>query len=348
MAPDVLYLNGDDVHRLFLNENKVIIEQVKQAYLTHFSEDNGFPLSAFLKMPNSECNRIIALPAYLGAPFHSVGIKWISSFPANITLGQERAQAVFILNSIENGQVLAVMESSIISAKRTAANAALAATLLVSNSANVSTLGLIGCGLINFETVLFLYDQFETIRNVVIYDIDKTRMAQFKMVLNKKIPEINVHMCEEWDKFEFSMPIISFATSAVQPYIDSLPGLSSDAVILHTSLRDLSAKIILSSYNIVDDRVQACKSNTSVHLASTLRGNDEFINCTLHDLILTSSCEFFLDKMPRIFSPYGMGILDLALAKYLYDRALSSNVGQYLHQFTVTPWFDRYISCNES
>jgi ornithine cyclodeaminase len=72
----------------------------------------------------------------------------ISSFPQNVAAGIPRASAVLILNDHDTGYPFAVLESSIISATRTAASAALAADWLTRNPARPTRVGFFGTGLI--------------------------------------------------------------------------------------------------------------------------------------------------------------------------------------------------------
>src|SRR5439155_2151346 len=124
-------------------------------------------------------NRIIALPAYLGGACRIAGVKWVSSFPDNLQLGVDRASAVVILNSSQTGRPEAVLEGSVISAKRTAASAALAAQCLLSGK-KVSRVGMIGCGLINFEIARFILAVLPEVDAFILFDQDAARAQQFK------------------------------------------------------------------------------------------------------------------------------------------------------------------------
>src|SRR5262249_24592131 len=149
MADDkILILKGNEVLSLLSNRELEIINAVRMAYLAHAEGDSSLPHSTFLRFPKDQQSRIIALPAYLGAEFNVAGVKWISSFPANLNRGEDRASAVVIINSLSTGRPEAIMEGSIISAKRTAASASLAAQCL--KNKGETNVGILGCGLINF------------------------------------------------------------------------------------------------------------------------------------------------------------------------------------------------------
>ena len=175
---DILILKGDDVLQLLEGQETRILAAVRRAYEVHVSGESFVPHSTFLAFPNGNSNRIIALPAYLGDEFDTAGIKWISSFTGNLSLGLERASAVVILNSMSTGRPEAILEGSVISAKRTAASAALAAVTL-HHDQNETRVGLIGCGLINFEILRFLRSVFPKLGELVLYDLDRPRGQQF-------------------------------------------------------------------------------------------------------------------------------------------------------------------------
>src|SRR5699024_3378742 len=78
------------------------------------------PLKPYVRV-NNKHNRIIAMPAYVGSPFHVSGIKWISSFPDNVQHGLPRAHSVVILNDADTGAPTTLILTPTISIMRTAA-----------------------------------------------------------------------------------------------------------------------------------------------------------------------------------------------------------------------------------
>ena len=93
--------------------------------------------------------------------------------------------------------------------------------------------------------------------------------------------------------------------------------------MLHISLRDLAPEILLRSQNVVDDVEQVMKADTSPHLAEQLTGNRSFVTGTLAEIMLGH--QSVNRSRPIIFSPFGMGILDVAVGKWVYDRAVAAS-----------------------
>jgi N-[(2S)-2-amino-2-carboxyethyl]-L-glutamate dehydrogenase len=346
---DILFLKGDEIVTLFKNRDLEILQAVKSAYQIHAQGDSSLPHSNFLRFPNNEKDRIIALPAYLGGEVNTAGIKWIASFPDNLALGMERASATLILNSAQTGHPQAIMESSVISAKRTAASAAIAAQTIAAQDLRgkqtLTTLGLIGTGLINFETVRFLLATCPEIETLLIYDLSRERAEQFQhkcqQLSNIKSEGLEIVIVEDSNTIFQNASIISFATTATKPHIFDISTCRPGTIILHISLRDLSPEIILSADNIVDDIDHVCRAQTSIHLAEQKTGNRNFIRCTLGDILNGITPPRQDSNKITIFSPFGLGVLDLALGQLAYKLAAKHNQGTKIQSFLPVSWLER-------
>jgi N-[(2S)-2-amino-2-carboxyethyl]-L-glutamate dehydrogenase len=333
---DVLLLKGQDIATLLDGRELEIVEAARMAYRVHAEGKSSLPQSTFLRFPDDDKNRIIALPAYLGDGFGVAGIKWISSFTRNLSKGMDRASAVLILNSTETGRPEAIMEGSVISAKRTAASAALAAHTLLAGR-EVASAGLLGCGLINYETARFLRALCPGLKRLHLFDLDADRAQQFKGICEELFEEIVV-AGEPRTVFK-NNPLIAFATTAIKPHVFDLSDCASGSIVLHTSLRDLAAEVILSCENVVDDVEHVSRAQTSIHLAEQLAGTRSFIRGTLGDILLGRTKLESTNKI-TVFSPFGLGILDLAVAKLVRDLALKENRGTTISSFLPASWIE--------
>lgn len=332
---DITILRGSEVRAVLAGRELEVIEAVRRAYETHGDGDSSLPHSTFLPFPDQPRNRIIALPAYLGGACQIAGVKWISSFPDNLELGIDRASAVVILNSSQTGRPEAVLEGSVISAKRTAASAALAAQCLLSDS-KVGRVGMIGCGLINFEIARFLLAVFPEGESFVLFDQDETRAKQFA---NKKIfGGGRVEIAKDVKAVLRNCSLISIATTALKPHIGELNECPPRSAILHISLRDLTPEVILSCDNVVDDIDHICRAQTSVHLAEQLVGHRKFIRCTLSDILKGQTPARNGSETVSVFSPFGLGVLDLAVSKLVKDLALQQGQQTVIGSFLPGSW----------
>ena len=340
---DILIVKGDDVRQLLEGQEAAILAAVRRSYEIHGSGESFVPHSTFLSFPNGNSNRIIALPAYLGDEFDTAGIKWISSFTGNLSLGLERASAVVILNSMSTGRPETILEGSVISAKRTAASAALAAISL-HHDPNETRAGLIGCGSINFEIVRFLKTVFPRLAQLVLCDLDQQRSRQFAAKCEAEFGFTEIELAANAEELLKNCSLVSLATTASQPHLFSLPQAASQRTILHISLRDLAPEIILTSDNVVDDVDHVCRARTSLDLAAQLAGNRDFIRCSLADVLTEKTTARNNGHNTTIFSPFGLGILDLAVSKLVRDLAHANDSGTVVPSFLPDSWTQVCVS----
>jgi ornithine cyclodeaminase len=319
------------VRDMLAGRELALIDQVREAYRAHHDGDAAVPKSSFLRFPGNARDRIIALPAYLGGGQPAAGIKWISSFPENIHSGMARASGAIILNSLRTGRPTVLVEGSLISMKRTAASAALAAGLLVPDPAPAGVV-LIGCGVINLEVLRFLAASFPDLGEVALYDIDPVRVGAFAERCRRAIPGAKVYAAGEPAEALARHRLISIATTASTPHLD-LRTCPPATVVLHLSLRDIEPATIIGHRNVVDDADHVCREGTSLHLAEQATGDRRFINASIGELIQgTATVRPGPDKMV-IFSPFGLGVLDIALAHYVSVAAQAAGRGTPVPDF---------------
>lgn len=331
MAFELSIINGKTVADILSPQRRQCIDIVKQAYLAHAAGDSVNPDSYFLRFPAKPDSRIIALPAYLGGDCNVAGLKWVASFPGNVQRGFPRASAVLVLNDYATGYPFAILEGAIISASRTAASAVLAAYWLNGHSRQIHSLGIVGTGFIARYVYEFLINTGWEIEEVQLYDAAPQQAAKFSTSVCHPASHRRVTLADSTARLISTSDLIVFTTVAASPYISDSAQFAHNPVVLHLSLRDLAPEILLQAQNVVDDVEHVLKADTSPHLAAQQTGNRHFITGTLAEVML-GRCQ--LDRQrPVIFSPFGMGILDLAVGKWVYDQAVAAGRDLRLSDF---------------
>jgi len=322
LVPPFAVISGAQVQRVLQGQEKEIVELVEATYRLHGAGDSVNPPSYFLRFADRPSSRIIALPASIGGDVCVDGLKWISSFPGNVAAGIPRASAVLILNDHETGYPFACLESSIISATRTAASAALAAVWLSRGQPRPRRVGFVGAGLIARYIHTFLAGTGWSFDEVGVYDLSADSAAGFRGYLEQFGTAGRVNVYDSAEELIGSSDLVVFATVAAQPHVSDPSWFAHNPVVLHISLRDLAPEILLASTNIVDDIEHCLKADTSPHLVEQLTGNRDFLLGTLDD-VMAGRVSVPAER-PVIFSPFGLGVLDLAVGKYVYDKVVAA------------------------
>lgn len=309
----MIYLNERILKELGIQWNN-LIAVVGDATKTLSEKDISQPIKPYLRF-RDKTNRIIAMPAYVGGKIDAAGIKWIASFPKNITQSIKRAHAVLILNDTNTGAPISIINTALISGIRTAAvSGFVLRQYLEANSPEYLDCGIIGFGPIGQLHLDMLCKGFShRIRNIYVYDInpiDKKLLESFGM---------NIKFCSTWEEvYEHSNLFITCTVSSSR-YVNLEP--KKGGIYLNVSLRDFEPEFLRKvDRNVVDSWDEICRENTDIEHAHSKYGLAKEDVLEITDIV-DSKAISGLDQKVFMFNPMGMAIYDISVAKFYYDLA---------------------------
>ncbi len=213
---ELLYLSENEVSRV-----GVTMSQILEALETAFHE-KGEGLTEMPPKPGIHPgggdNFIHAMPAYIPR-LASAGVKWVAGFPGNHSMGLPYISGLLILNDVETGLPLAVMDCTWITAMRTGAATALSARYLARPDSTV--VGVLGCGVqgrTNVEALRLLFP----LKHVRAYDVDAASARnyqsdlQIRFGLDVEIVEEPRHAVAECDIVVTAGPILKRPHATIQ------------------------------------------------------------------------------------------------------------------------------------
>ena len=155
-----------------------------------------------------------------------------------------------------------------------------------------------------------------------VHDLSAEHAAGFRGYLEQAGADSRVTVHGSAEQLIRASDLVVFATVAGQPHVTDPAWFSHNPLVLHVSLRDLAPEILLASANFVDDIDHCLKADTSPHLAEQLTGSRDFLDGTLNDVM--AGRVTVPTGRPVVFSPFGLGVLDLAVGKHVYDELARS------------------------
>jgi ornithine cyclodeaminase/alanine dehydrogenase len=119
---------------------------------------------------------IHAMPAYMPR-MRVAGVKWVSGFPENPKRGLPYVSGLLILNDVETGFPICVMDCTWITAKRTGAATAIAAKYLAREASK--TFGILGCGVQGKSNLEALMAVCRNLEEVKAYDVNAENLRRY-------------------------------------------------------------------------------------------------------------------------------------------------------------------------
>jgi ornithine cyclodeaminase len=307
-----LLISSTTTRSVLEGDRPAVIDAVARAYRANLHPGSHTPFSTFLTFPARPADRIIALASHVELESGPVtGLKWVASFPGNVAEGRPRASATVLLNDPQTGYLSAVVSAAPVNAHRTAASAALVTQLLGAHRELVPRVGLVGSGLIGAEMVRYLQEVLP-LEEVTVADLVPERAEELQRTLTGEGFNCRASTVEK----ALAEPLVLFATTAGVPHLH--PRFRDDQIVLHISLRDLHPEVIRDAYNVVDDVEHASRARTSFGLA-----REQYGEVMWADVAALLEGRVPQPGRPVVFSPFGMGSLDLATSE-LVVRSVSA------------------------
>lgn len=175
------------------------------------SDIEGFPLD------DGPDRRFMAMPAYLGGRFHIAGQKFYGSNSHNQALGLPRSILMVTLSDVDTGAPKAIMSANLLSAMRTGAMPAMAATYLANKDSEV--LSLLGPGVINKCALMCYMEVLPNIKKIKIRGSSsksKTALAM-KEFIEETYPQVKeIVICDSLEEACRDVDVVSEAMSVTK------------------------------------------------------------------------------------------------------------------------------------
>lgn len=171
---EFVYLSQEDIIDLNIPMSK-IITLVENGLNEHGNDRVENPPKPGIHSKSDSF--IHAMPAF----YRNLGIgglKWVSGYPSNRQLKLPQIAGLMIVNDMDTGLPLAVMDCRWITAMRTAAVSAITAKYCAIK--DTRTLGVVGCGVQGRMNLIAFKEILPNLSEITIFDISKEAMKRYK------------------------------------------------------------------------------------------------------------------------------------------------------------------------
>ena len=196
---------------------------------------------------------IHAMPGYLPRK-KAGGIKWVSGFASNYKYDLPTIMGLIVLNDVDTGQPLAVMDGGYITNLRTAAVSAVAAKYLANKDAKV--LGIVGAGIQGRYHLLSLKEVLKEIEVARVFDINTDVAHKLLFLMDEQVP-FKIETCHTVREAMEGADVILTATGHLDERIFKEAWVREGTLVLpvHTRGWEKSALNQVDKF-IVDDWLQ--------------------------------------------------------------------------------------------
>lgn len=320
----MLLLNKKDIEKsVDLNG---MMDQIEEAYRIFGEGAYYMPPRPTVEHDNKT---LIYMPCYTKT---SLGTKILTIFPENSKLGLPSIDGLVLMNDLQTGKPLAIMDGQSVTAYRTGAVGGVGIRHL--SRKDCHTVGIVGAGVQGFHLALYACAARE-IHTIYVFNHSSRDLTDYLAGLEKAIdnPGTKVVQCKTVEELVKNSEIICTATPAETPVLPNdkalLEGKCIIAIGSYTpAMREIPDAVFDAAENVYVELEYACEESgdLSQPLASGILTKDRVKY--MHELLASDTDEDALAKNTTYFKSVGMGLFDVCIAQKLMEDASAKGIGQ--------------------
>lgn len=324
----MLLLNEQDIRKVF-DMNDAIDSNI-EAYKIFSSGNAVVPLRQVIAADEGRGN-FAFMPAY-SSKLGAAGIKIVNIFPGNRERGEATTIGQVLLMDDKNGEVLALMDGSFITKFRTGAASGAAFKLFARNDAKIGCLiGTGGQADCQLEAMLAACNLDEV--RIVARDFAKTEKFTEEMAERFKDSGAKLIAYDDANEAVDGADVIVVVTVSTEPVFDAnrvKKGAVVSGVGSYTAeMNEIDPNLFKLADKIYFDSKDACIAESADIQIPLREGlvSLEGLTGDIGEYALGEISGRESDDEIIIFKNVGLGILDLVIAKLIYEKAKNRKIG---------------------
>ena len=274
----------------------------------------------------------LIMPGLIGGKMSALATKIVSVYKENpVKHKMPTVLAKIMVQDMETGDIIGIMDGSLITAMRTGAATGVGVKYLARK--NSKKMGIYSAGVQARKQVVGVYWALnQKLEKCKVYDLNRSVAQSFKEELEKELG-ITIEIADSGEDLLVDTDILVAATTSTIPLFsgDKIPeGMHISSIGAHTAtVRELDSTTIKRAALLVAGLKEACLAEAGDYIIPIAEGIiTEKDIISIGDIITGKKNGRVSEKDITVFKSVGISAQDVAVAKLVYDRALSNNIGQ--------------------
>ena len=324
----IKFISQEVVAKIFKENVDAIFEVIEDAFMKYLHGDVLFPDKISQIFDQNTQNRINCMPATLLGEDMVCGMKWVSVFPTNASLGIQNVTGVMVLSEINKGFPIAVMDGTLSKKMRTSGIGCVAAKYLAPSK--VERIGIIGSGEEARMHFALLKHMFPSIKECRVSSRKAENEESFIATFKDITTDVTFVACgNDSHRCAANTDIIVTAISGQSPVLKARD-ITKGCLYIHVGGWEDEFEVALKANKIVCDDWEASKHRSQticrMYKEGILKDHDIYAN--LSDLISGRKRGRENDDEFIYFNSVGLSYIDLNFANYIYKEAGKLGLGK--------------------